>query len=401
MGHDDFLHACKLIPQKYAISWTLWIASLKAIQEAIAPEDHEVLCVQPSELEQALAALCRPSTWPMFQDQDGCAEESHSHMDLYDLEGWIISLLRVHDEPWSRHTSIPRKWYCEKIVLHAFSGRRRRGDIQEFMENVQTRHPANVLITVSLDIIVNKQWGDVRSAESKTFWLSGIRDGYIVAMIAGPPCNTWSAARGHELIDRQGPRVIRHEDTAWGDLSLRLRELCDICVGNDLLGFALLAFILLYVSNGVAIIEHPDEPADDRAVSIWRLPLVLLLRRFPGVHLHKVLQGLFGAESPKPTGFLTLNLPDFTSVMHKWRLVSNPPSACSIGVTTDGAFRTTRLKEYPPALCGGLAQCIVAAICTDSAADFESHVPEPFLAQCRHMVCTEYGHHLGPDFAGA
>ena len=268
------------------------------------------------------------------------------------------------------------------------------------MENVQTKHPATVLITVSLDIIVNQQWGDVRSVETKTFWLSGIRDGYIVAMLAGPPCNTWSAARGRALADRQGPRVIRHEDTAWGDLSLRLRELCDICVGNDLLAFALTAFVLLFLTDGFAIIEHPDEPEDPKAVSIWRLPLVMLLRSSPGVHLHKVLQGLFGAESPKPTGFLTLNLPNFTHTMYRWRLVNNPPSGCSIGVTTEGVFCTARLKEYPPALCGGLAQCLMTAICTDEAVDVESHVPAHLLTQCQKMVCTEYGHHLGPDFAG-
>ena len=400
LGKDEFIQACIELPQHHAISWTLWTATFRALQHTVTAEDQEFLSMQPVELDQAIDTLCRPSTWSMFHQHAHDTTSSHSHMDLYDLEGWMISLLRSHAEAWRSATSIPRRWFCEKIVLHAFSGRRRRGDLQEFMENVQTKHPATVLITVSLDIIVNQQWGDVRSVETKTFWLSGIRDGYIVAMLAGPPCNTWSAARGRELADRQGPRVIRHEDTAWGDLSLRLRELCDICVGNDLLGFALTAFVLLFLTDGFAIIEHPDEPEDLKAVSIWRLPLVMLLRSFPGVHLHKVLQGLFGAESPKPTGFLTLNLPNFTHTMHRWRLVNNPPSGCSIGVTTDGVFCTARLKEYPPALCGGLAQCLMTAICTDEAVDVESHVPAHFLTQCQKMVCTEYGHHLGPDFAG-
>ena len=400
MCYDEFIRACMLLPQKHIVSWTLWVATLKAIPDALTIDDYELLAMQSHELTDAIALLCRPSTWPMFGAQNSVAADTYSHMDLYDLEGWIISLLRSRDAAWNKTASIPRKWYCEKIVLHAFSGRRRRGDLQEFMEGVQCRHPGTTLITVSLDIIVNEQWGDVRSVESKTFWLSGIRDGYIVAMLAGPPCNTWSAARGRKLAGRQGPRVIRHEDTAWGDISLRLRELCDICVGNDLLGFALTAFVLLFLSDGVAVIEHPDEPTDTSAVSIWRLPLVMLLRSFPEVQLHKILQGLFGAESPKPTGFLTLNLPDFTSIMYRWRLVTSPPAACSIGVTSDGIFRTSRLKEYPPALCGGLAQCIISAICTDTAVDVESHVPEHFLTQCKAMVCTEYGQHLGPDYAG-
>ena len=63
-----------------------------------------------------------------------------------------------------------------------------------------------------------------------------------------------------------------------------------------------------------------------------------------------------------------------------------------------GCFRTSKLKEYPPAMCRALA-------CSFSEALQECHVcaedmPEEFLAICKELEISSYGDTFGPDFAG-
>ena len=44
------------------------------------------------------------------------------------------------------------------------------------------------------------------------------------------------------------------------------------------------------------------------AVSIWRLPALRLIIQLPGMRQVHVAQGLFGAQSPKPTTLLSLGV---------------------------------------------------------------------------------------------
>lgn len=65
-----------------------------------------------------------------------------------------------------------------------------------------------ILHTVSIDI-VDKELGNLMDPVSQAYWLQAVRCGYVVGLIGGPPCETWSKARGHALAGRRGPRVIR------------------------------------------------------------------------------------------------------------------------------------------------------------------------------------------------
>ena len=75
-----------------------------------------------------------------------------------------------------------------------------------------------------------------------------------MAMLAGPPCESWSKARAvpldqqHEstgMVQKHGPRKIRDLHELWGFSRATIRELQQLCVGNALLGFALLALLEL------------------------------------------------------------------------------------------------------------------------------------------------------------
>ena len=129
--------------------------------------------------------------------------------------------------------------------------------------------------TVSLDVVVDAERGDISKVEVRNFWLHGIDQGWILAFFAGPPCETWFQARAVRCNsdDRCGPRVIRTADDLWGLAHLRLRELEQIGVGNLLLCFSAEAFLRLSSAGGFSVVEHPREPEEPHFASIWKLPL--------------------------------------------------------------------------------------------------------------------------------
>ena len=142
--------------------------------------------------------------------------------------------------------------------------------------------------------------------------------------------------------------------------------------------------------------EHPAQPEAPDAPSVWRLPVVQVLARLPGMVKWRLAQGLLGASSPKPTELLVLNMPTLPAAIRQWRLTPDVPRAGNIGTDHKGQYRTAHLKEYPPAFCAGLAQATAAAI---------SHPPtgavqiEPsFLAKCKEMDQAIQGRYIGPDF---
>ena len=180
---------------------------------------------------------------------------------------------------------------------------------------------------------------------------------------------------------------------------MNLRELRQVSVGNELMGFMLEGFAELFCTGGVAVLEHPAPPQSHSSVSIWRTPILQLFLQMPGCELLQIAQGLWGAKSPKPTSLLVLNAPDMQYHLRKWQIATDLPKHSSIGLDYKGKWSTSSLKEYPPALNGGLASGIFAAICRQST-DSTLTAADSFHAQCEHMICTAYGTHIGPDFAG-
>ena len=264
-------------------------------------------------------------------------------LDVYDLEDWTYRLALHPGGIWKTYKPPLHRCFREKIFLHAFSGRRRRGDIQYFLDIAAAKHDDCILHVVSLDIVIDATWGDVRAPGTQLFWLDGMKQGYIVGMLTGPPCNTWSRARKQAIpsaYGRCGPRVVREIHTMWGMPSLALRELDDVRVGNELLGFSLLGLIMLYLTNNIGLMEHPAESPDPDDASIWRLPLVALILALPGVSLERLCQGFCGAPKLKPTCILTVNCPNFVHVMHQWMLTKQAPHGGTIlGLSPMGLLR--------------------------------------------------------------
>jgi len=195
-----------------------------------------------------------------------------------------------------------------------------------------------------MDVIVDPVKGHAMNLDTWEFWFQSIRMKHVIAFIAGPPCESWSCARGHhdQVFDEEGEvcpplglRVIRDLDHLWGFNSVRLKELLQLYTGNSgnyLLSFALVATLEIILINGFAILEHPAEPEHlPTAASIWRLPVVRTLLALPNVQRIRLAQGLMGSATPKPTHLLTVNLPDLMIDLHACRVRTELPGKIAIG----------------------------------------------------------------------
>eukprot|EP00435_Cladocopium_sp_Y103_P012460 s1027_g3.t1 len=313
---DDWETILRMHVEATAISWTCCQHTLQQIASTLSDqqEDEAVQRWGLAPLLSVLQGLSCPEAWPFLEAP--CPAGPAVSGDLALLESHCLAISLAGFQP------SPRAFGRHRIILHAFSGRRRVGDFQFYLDAFLLHCPAGVVYhTVSLDIMVDAQRGDISKSEVRQFWLDGIDKGWILAMLAGPPCETWSRARSVKVADsdKPAPRVLRTADALWGLPHLRLRELLQIDVGNLLLLFTAEAFLRLAFAGGCAIVEHPREPDEPELASIWRLPIFHLLRSFLGVEFLSLNQGLLGAASAKPTNLMTLNLPGLerTIVQHQ------------------------------------------------------------------------------------
>lgn len=383
----------------HPITWTTWTSTLRFFEQTLSVADEQVLGLDLCTVRMILQKLGHQQTWPFL-----CGGKVQQHVkDLKNLEA-ECEALQQHIEVDYKPV-VPRSFGRFRLILHAFSGRRRLGDVQYYLDQYAAKNHAFTVQVISMGIVNDARLGDATNPETCNFWRSAIRQKHVIGFIGGPPCETWSLARGKGQEEKEAhscrPRVIRDIDSLWGFDSVTLRELAQLFVGNELLCFSLLAFIELIHVDGFAIIEHPAEPqADPRAASIWRLPILLALRALPNVQLIRFAQGLMGAASPKPTGLLALNLPELLVTLHANRVRTELPMQQSIGKDQFGRWRTTALKEYSPALCKCLASAMFQAI---QVTPVEPACQEPLdeeLVKYRSMVITDLGDVAGADFAG-
>ena len=129
--------------------------------------------------------------------------------------------------------------------------------------------------------------------------------------------------------------------------------------------------------------------------SVWHLVILRYLCTWPEFIHVELAQGLWGAVSPKPTGLLLLNLPRRQGFF----VASSLPTAKAIGRNEDGSWRTPQLKEYPPALCAGLAEGFFDAV-NQHEIDSSLTVDCDFRRQALKLTISAYGASISPDFAG-
>ena len=205
----DFEHIIRATIKHYAISWTLCQRTLRRIINVLEEAELEQTKETVDHMKHCLISLCSSRAWPFLLHHQ---PPTHGRFDLAQIEEDFDHALIEPTQP-----EIPHPCAKERIFLHVFSGRRREGDLQFFMEKLYDQLCADgtTLCVVSLDLIIDQQWGNVRQETTQTFWLEGVRAGWVCGALCGPPCETWSQARfvdaatDQQPLPRHGPRPLR------------------------------------------------------------------------------------------------------------------------------------------------------------------------------------------------
>ena len=244
---------------------------------------------------------------------------------------------------------------------------------------------------ISVDIVNDAILGDLTNVDVLAFWKRATASGQVIGIVAGPPCETWSAARFSFMptpSNKRPPRPIRSIQHPWGKHNLTGRERAQLDLANQLLR-ATIMFLTLAATEGIsAIMEHPSL-ADwlPAAPSSWRLQEIKMLEKLDHVDMVHIDQCCFGATARKPTTLLAVNLPTLrlraARTTNGGRCHHPGGHTAAVGQTDDGSWRTAPLKCYPKALCELMAGAIMdhweclPNRTTDELA--ETFVPEQFL----------------------
>ena len=80
------------------------------------------------------------------------------------------------------------------FILHLFSGARRKGDFQDWAKQAAHRQGIDIVV-LSLDVVLDEIRVDLQNPHTVRQWKSLILQGKVCALLAGPPCESWSRAR--------------------------------------------------------------------------------------------------------------------------------------------------------------------------------------------------------------
>ena len=249
---------------------------------------------------------------------------------------------------WHGTCLVPRPLTSQvRYVLLLFSGHRRYGDVASWLQW------DGAVVPISIDVAVHATYGDVHCDD---LWIRLIKTGCVVAAHAGPPCETYSAARWIEEPGRLFPRPLRDSILPWGRGNLSGREVKQVSIGTLLMLRTLQILLLVYAYGGAFTLEHPTgDDADTRKWSIWKSGMVRRLLRSRDFQTTRFLQGPLGQPFCKPTTFLSARLPLLDRHLYALYKPGWRPTRF-LGGLEDGKWKTAAGKVYPVRLCYVIAQ---------------------------------------------
>lgn len=357
---EDQIERCKQILCQSSAPYSQAAVTLHYFFDTVEKNyEHMGLQISQVKLDLFLRILRYRMRMTWFIDPEQL-DQPWTQTELQD-NAWDYCRAATTMPVWKAKPYIPRFISRCLVFVHFFSGVRREGDLQQYLEEMDIPDSC-YRVVLSLDIVFDARRADLTVTAVQEQWITFIKRGCICGIYAGPPCESWSRARkggglaGHTAGDG-GPRVIRTREHPYGLPALRLREIHQAIIANILLLFTLEVFCLMTALHKVMVLEHPAEPdsaGEDWMASIWRLAATRIMESHPMVRLLTVLQGKFGGASPKPTQLLVVaGDVDVDSIMQEFATTSLPP-ALVMG-RKDHEFATASLKEYPALLCKALA----------------------------------------------
>ena len=306
---------------------------------------------------------------------------------------------------WQQGPAVPRVAFpAEIFYLILFSGHRRCDGIasQIWRQDFGSR----TCWPICLDLCIDQTGGNLLDPEVLSFWRARILDNQVVGLHASPPCETYTEAR--YLPPPEGcsrPRPLRTWSYPWGLPGLDAKEIRQLSVGNSLYFVAIVMATWMVASGGCATVEHPKGfGREEGRFTIW---LSAFLKRLCNSSECSVLtfnQGFLGQVSLKPTRFLLVRLPMLPRILRQMSTFSGPfETLCGQG--SNGEWRTSKAKAFPPALCRTIALA-VAAFCQSRVGCTEGKALSwPVLPTCAWQPFDPYlvefeGTTMGPDFWG-
>ena len=125
--------------------------------------------------------------------------------------------------------------------------------------------------TTSFEILGATFWHDDLQKEI----LRKLESGYYDAVIASPPCGTWSRA---PWANDQGPRPLRSSVHPYGFPWLEGWKLLKVTQSNSMVELSLQAFTICMKQDILFLFEHPEDlgsttrySSDMRPASVWQL----------------------------------------------------------------------------------------------------------------------------------
>ena len=263
-------------------------------------------------------------------------------------------------------------------VLYLFSGRQRKGDMGYFLGKFFKLKNMEIHM-VEVDLLRGGKRHNLLQNSARIKIMKEVEAKHFDAVIASPPCSTFSRAR---CTGDFGPRPLRSSRFPRGFpwLSCTARITAD--EANSLVDFTSAVLRAQMSQGGVGLLEHPEDLGQVQQkdgtthcpASIWRWPQVRSLLTISQVTWGAIYQEDFGTEYKKPTRLLT-NLPETHRFMcvgepqfsedgfYKGPLIARAHAVVKLhGVKGTAGFKTSASAAWPTALCRKLSEMIVEHI---------------------------------------
>ena len=184
---EAVLAQLKLRVQQFDISWTRTKLTLQHLAHSFTPDVLADIQWTFHEIRWLVDCLLDVQSWDFLCE----VEYEVAHGDhLYELalyEQWCDDLTSSTSVWTTPPVQCPRIFFRERIVLHAYSGRRRPGDFQWYMEQLAVLPQHQELLILSVDLVIDSTWGDIGNVQTQEFWLTAIKNGWVLGMLSGAP----------------------------------------------------------------------------------------------------------------------------------------------------------------------------------------------------------------------
>ena len=122
----NFEQAARTFATDNPISWTLWLSTLRFFENAFTEEDAQFAHKSVEEMRETIERLCNSEAFP-FLEVSNQKEKKVERLEVLEKKCQLFMTAELLDPS-------PVSFGRHRVLLHAYSGRRRPGDLQFFLE---------------------------------------------------------------------------------------------------------------------------------------------------------------------------------------------------------------------------------------------------------------------------